>query len=255
MSLQEFKAKFVENGIMDAEECVEFRTVVFEDGKVDLEELRIATELQNELSGAENAPEWKTLYTDILCSYALDDEDTPGVVDESEADTLITLLEDIDSLELYALTQMCARGTEVHPKLIAHVSKCIVDLIAEDGIVDDDEIEILEAFVYGAGGDGGAKVTWDEAKVVQEINDLTDAKLSECSEKWEPFYVKVMTDVMLADDDTPGVVSDEEATQFVEMIKGDGKYNPCELSAMTAIKSEATEISPILEAVLEMNQI
>jgi hypothetical protein len=255
MDLQELKAKFVEDGVMDAEECAEFRAVVFEDGKVDLEELRIATELQNELSGADNCAEWKTLYTDILCSFALEDDETPGVVDESEADTLITLLDDIDSVEIYALTQMCARGTKVHPKLIDHISKCVVDLISEDGIVDDDEIEILEALIYGAGGDGGAKVTLEEAKIVQNINDLTDAKLDECSDKWEPFYVKVMKDWMLDDDETPGVVSDEEATQFIEMIKGDGKYNRCELSALAGIKSDATEISSILGEVLEINQI
>jgi hypothetical protein len=255
MDLTEMKEKYLEDGVMDIEECQEFRTVVFEDGKVDLEELRIATEIQNAVSGADNCSEWKQLYTDIILSYALQDEKTPGVVDEDEAKTLITLLEDLDHVEIYALAQLCAQGEIVHESLIDHVSKSIVDLISEDGIVDDIEIEILEAFIYGAGGDGGSSVTWKEAKIVQEINDLTDAKLDECSDKWEPFYVKVMEDVMLADDDTPGVVSDEEATQFVEMIKGDGKYNRCELSAMSAIKTNATEISSILQEVLEINQI
>ena len=255
MDLNELKDKYLEDGVMDLEECTEFRTVVFEDGKVDLEELRIATEIQNAVSGADNCPEWRQLYTDIILSYALQDENTPGVVDADEAQTLITLLEDLDHVEIYALAQLCAQGERVHESLIDHVAKSIVDLISEDVIVDDNEVEILEAFIYGAGGDGGSSVTWKEAKIVQAINDLTDAKLDECSDKWEPFYVKVMKDVLLVDDDTPGVVSDAGATQFVEMIKGDGKYNRCELSALSAIKSEATEISPILEAVLEMNQI
>lgn len=252
MNLTELKEKYLADGKIDDAEVEEWRETVFEDGRVDIDELTVTTELQNAVSGADNSEGWRELYADILCSYALGDDESPDEVDESEAKTIIELLGDVDHVELYALAQLCARGDKVHQSLIDHTSSAILSCVTEDGIIDDNEVDIIEAFIYGKGGE---KVTWDEATLVQKLNDATDAKLSECSEKWKPFYVRVMKDVVLSDDETPGVVSDDEAQKLVDLIKDDGKYNDCELAAMSEIKAEATEISDILLTELEVNQI
>lgn len=114
----------------------------------------------------------------------------------------------------------------------------VADIIA-DGIVDDDEALRFESQVYLDG-----EVERDEADAAFAINNAVSGAAN--SPEWERVFVRVVTDYVLQDDITPGVVDDDEAAYLIENIEGDDTVDPIERALLVNIRDQATSISPVL---------
>ena len=84
-SLEQLKIELLTDGIIDAAEVLELESVLFADGKIDTEEAEFLFEINDAVSGKENDPSWVKLFIDAITSYLLEDENSPGEIDEEEA--------------------------------------------------------------------------------------------------------------------------------------------------------------------------
>ena len=115
----------------------------------------------------------------------------------------------------------------------------LVESIIADGVVDDAEALDFETAVYADG-----EVERDEADAAFAINNAVSGAAN--SPEWERVFVRVVTDYVLQDDITPGVVDDDEAAYLIENIEGDDTVDPIERALLVNIRSQATAISPLL---------
>ena len=119
-TLQELKDEFLADGIIDANEVEELEKVLFADGKIDLEEANMLFDINNVVSGKNNAVAWNKLFIRAISSYLLDDENTPGLIDEDEADWLYSKIKgdgQIDALERELLINLKSNAKNFPPKL------------------------------------------------------------------------------------------------------------------------------------------
>ena len=84
-TLEELKKDLLADGVIDAGEVKELEEVLYADGVIDKEEANFLFELNNAVSGKENAHEWKELFVKAITSYVLDDDLSNGEVDDEEA--------------------------------------------------------------------------------------------------------------------------------------------------------------------------
>ena len=112
------------DGHVDLEETQNLRAEIYgEDGdggsQVTEGELRTLFQIKD---GADSyVSEFGDLVVEAAVSYALEDPDTPGVVDAGEAAVLNELIQgdgEIDEVETRILTAIRTRAESVHPSLI-----------------------------------------------------------------------------------------------------------------------------------------
>lgn len=119
-NLDELKKALLEDGIIDAEEVKTIKDVIYEDGNIDKEEADFLFELNDAVSGKDNAPEWKELFIDAITAYVLEDEVSPGEIDEDEAEYLYNQIKgdgQVDDTERALLENIKAKATNFPEKL------------------------------------------------------------------------------------------------------------------------------------------
>jgi hypothetical protein len=87
-SLEQFKNELLADGIIDLAEVKELKEILYADGVIDTEEAEFLFEINNAVSGKENDPGWETLFIEAITNYLLEDENSPGEIDEEEANWL-----------------------------------------------------------------------------------------------------------------------------------------------------------------------
>jgi hypothetical protein len=87
-SLEQLKNELLADGIIDLAEVKELKEILYADGVIDTEEAEFLFEINDAVSGKENDPSWETLFIDAISSYLLEDENSPGEIDEEEANWL-----------------------------------------------------------------------------------------------------------------------------------------------------------------------
>ena len=119
-TLNEMKADLLADGIIDANEAKELEVVLYADGKIDEEEANFLFELNDAVSGKDNDPAWNTLFVKAISSYLLDDENSPGEIDDVEAEWLYAKIKgdgQIDGLEKELLLNLKSQAKCVPAKL------------------------------------------------------------------------------------------------------------------------------------------
>ena len=122
-SLDELKKELLTDGIIDAGEVKELEEVLYEDGVIDKDEADFLFELNNAVSGKENAPEWKDFFVKAITSFVLDDEQSNGEVDADEAKYLYDQIKGdglIDDIERALLENIKAKSKNF-PTLLAEL--------------------------------------------------------------------------------------------------------------------------------------
>lgn len=120
-NLEELKKELLADGIIDAAEVQTIKEVIYEDGKIDKEEADFLFEINDAVSGKENAPEWKTLFVDAITSYFLEDETSPGEIDDDEAKELYEQIKgdgQVDDTERALLENLKAKSKNF-PEILA----------------------------------------------------------------------------------------------------------------------------------------
>ena len=112
-----------------------------------------------------------------------------------------------------------------------------------DGIIDADEVKELEEVLYTDG-----VIDSNEANFLFELNDAVTGKDNDPS--WEDFFIKAITSYVLDDDNSPGVIDDEEAQFLYDKIKGDGIIDRTEKTLLLNIKSKSKNFPMLLEELL-----
>jgi uncharacterized membrane protein YebE (DUF533 family) len=122
-TLEELKKNLLADGIIDANEVKQLEEVLYEDGVIDKNEADFLFELNNAVSGKENAPEWKEFFVKAVTSFVLDDELSNGEVDDEEAKYLYDQIKgdgQIDEVEK-ALLENIKTKSKNFPALLAEL--------------------------------------------------------------------------------------------------------------------------------------
>jgi len=112
-TLEELKKDLLADGVIDAGEVKELEEVLYADGVIDKDEADFLFELNNAVSGKENAPEWKEFFVKAITSYVLDDEKSNGELDDDEAKYLYDQIKgdgQIDDIEKALLENIKAKS-------------------------------------------------------------------------------------------------------------------------------------------------
>lgn len=89
MNLQEFKAKLLADGVIDAEEVAKLKEVLYADGIIDKEEADFLFELNDAVTGKANDASWDAFFVQAIADFLLKDEVSPGEIDKNEAAWLV----------------------------------------------------------------------------------------------------------------------------------------------------------------------
>ena len=122
-SLEELKKDLLADGVIDAAEVKELEAVLYEDGVIDKDEADFLFELNNAVSGKANAPEWKNFFVKAISSFVLEDETSPGEIDNDEAKYLYDQIKgdgQIDDIEKALIENIKAKSKNF-PSLLAEL--------------------------------------------------------------------------------------------------------------------------------------
>jgi len=88
-SLDELKQQVIADGVIDADEVAKIRERLYADGKIDHDEAEFIFDVNDAVSDANNDAAWQMLFVDVVCDHVLEDEDSPGAIDEEEAEWIL----------------------------------------------------------------------------------------------------------------------------------------------------------------------
>ncbi|MFX0132597.1 MAG: hypothetical protein ACFFDN_03005 [Candidatus Hodarchaeota archaeon] len=129
--LSSLKEAVLEDGIIDETEVQTICKVIYGTGSgagegVDRAEADFMFELNDAVTGKDNHPSWQTLFVEAISKHVLEDEVSPGEVDEDEANWLISRIEgdeQVDDTEKALL-----KAIKEKAKSIANTLKFKMDL-------------------------------------------------------------------------------------------------------------------------------
>src|SRR5574344_2549961 len=120
-NLNELKKSILADGVIDEQEVKQLRDVLYADGVIDKEEAEFLFELNDAVSGKENHSSWEILFVEAITSFLLEDEASPGVVDEEEAKWLLAKIQGdgkLDKIELTLLNNLKAKSKQLPQSLL-----------------------------------------------------------------------------------------------------------------------------------------
>ncbi|MBS1495120.1 MAG: TerB family tellurite resistance protein [Bacteroidetes bacterium] len=125
-NLLDLKNKLISNSSIGLDDVKEIRELIFEDGKIDSDEANFLFYINNKFSSANNHTSWSELFIDGICSFLLQDENSPDNVDEKEADWLLKHIESdgkIDPVEKELLKTLKNRSKSIPKNLEDYINK------------------------------------------------------------------------------------------------------------------------------------
>lgn len=120
-NLDQLKKDLLADGIIDSDEVKTIKKVIYEDGKIDKDEADFLFELNDAVSGKDNAPEWKNLFVDAITAFVLEDEVSPNESDDDEAKYLYDQIKgdgQVDDIERALLENIKAKAKNF-PEILA----------------------------------------------------------------------------------------------------------------------------------------
>lgn len=119
------KQAVLEDGVIDEAEVHMIRQVIYGPGgssgeRVDRKEADFIFDLNDATTGKANEPTWNELFVEAITSHVLEDEESPGEVDEAEADWLAKRIEgdqQIDTNEKALLANIESKAASIPDRL------------------------------------------------------------------------------------------------------------------------------------------
>ncbi|MDR0688569.1 MAG: TerB family tellurite resistance protein [Prevotellaceae bacterium] len=115
-TLSELKKSILADGVIDEAEVKQLREALYADGKIDKEEAEFLFELNDAVSGKNNHSSWETLFVEAITSFLLEDEQSPGEIDEAEAQWLLAKVQgdgQLDKTEKALLDNLKAKAKKL----------------------------------------------------------------------------------------------------------------------------------------------
>ena len=174
VSLEELKKELLADGKIDAEEVNKLREVLYADGKIDQEEADFLFELNDAVSDQANDSSWKAFFVEAITDYLLNDEKSPGVIDEEEGKWLEEKINNdgkLDTVER-ALVASLRRKSKSMPQSL----NTILSQVASRFKLEKDEVPAAEA-AAAAKALAEAKAEADKSANKKEDNETDLAQL------------------------------------------------------------------------------
>lgn len=122
--LLSFKNLIIEDGVIDAAEVKTIKSIIYGAGgaggsKVDKKEAEFLFELNDAVSGKANHESWKALMVEAISKYVLEDETSPNVIDDEEAEWLVAkIMKDgnLDEVEQAIVANIKSKATSISQK-------------------------------------------------------------------------------------------------------------------------------------------
>ena len=114
--LSELKTQILEDGIVDAEEVAQMKERLYADGVIDREEADFLFAINDAVSGKANDASWQTLFVEAITAHVLEDEASPGEIDEDEAAWLVKNIQadgQVDAIEKALVENILAKAKSV----------------------------------------------------------------------------------------------------------------------------------------------
>lgn len=121
--LRELKKSILADGMIEEHEVKQLREFLFSDGIIKKEEAEFLFELNDAVSGKNNHPSWDMLFVDAITSFLLEDETSPGEVDENEANWLLEkILGDgkLDDIEIALINNLKVKSKSL-PQILTNL--------------------------------------------------------------------------------------------------------------------------------------
>ena len=251
------KKEILADGKIDKEEVDRLRKELYSDGKIDEEEANFLFELNDAVSEKKNDPSWNQFFVTAISDYLLKDEKSPGVIDDEEGKWLVERIgfdgkvdgvekQLLDNLKKNAkrmpktVADLAAGKAVTHAAPASNLTKLKKEILA-DGKIDKDEVDRLRKELYSDG-----KIDEEEANFLFELNDAVSEKKNDPS--WNQFFVTAISDYLLKDEKSPGVIDDEEGKWLVEKIGSDGKVDGVEKQLLDNLKKNAKKMPETVTA-------
>ena len=106
--------------------------------------------------------------------------------------------------------------------------------ILDDGVIDAREVAVLRETLYADG-----VIDREEAELLFQLNDAVSGQANHAS--WPKFFVSALTDHLLKDEESPGVLDEDESAWLIGKIQGDGQVDSTELALLAKIAAKAVE--------------
>jgi uncharacterized membrane protein YqhA len=87
-NLIELKKSILEKSAIDEQTVRQLQSIVFADNGINKKKANLLFELKDAFLDKHNHPAWKTFFIDSITSFLLEDEDSPGEIDDNEAQWL-----------------------------------------------------------------------------------------------------------------------------------------------------------------------
>ena len=258
-NLKKFKETILEDGIIDADKVSQIKDRLYDDGVIDREEANFLFELNDAVANSDvkvaDNSNWTALFVEALSDHVLKDEESPGTIDDDEANYLMERIGadgQIDDNELALLVNIASTATNESPiNFNQYTLDAVKAAVVADGIVDAGEVEMMKKVIYGTGGAGGSDVSREEADMLFAINDATtDNEGHDAS--WMSFFVEAICKHVLEDKQSPNEIDEDEGEWLIAKIGKDGKVDANEKELMRQIKAKATKIEGKLMFQIEM---
>lgn len=121
-SLASLKAAILDDGIIDDDEVANLRGRLYADGVIDREEADFLFDLNDAVTGKDNAASWGELFVEAIAAHVLEDDVSPGEIDEDEGAWLVGKIQgdgQIDALERRLLEVVLDKSTSAPDSLRA----------------------------------------------------------------------------------------------------------------------------------------
>ena len=122
VNLEELKKELLADGKIDVEEVNKLRELLYADGKIDQEEADFIFEINDAVSGKKNVPAWNQFFVQAISDFLLNDEKSPGVIDEEEGKWLIEKIGadgQVDGVEKELLINLKKRAKSMPPSVLS----------------------------------------------------------------------------------------------------------------------------------------
>ena len=255
-NLDELAADILEDNIIDADEVDQLRDVIYDDDVVDREEANLLFQLNDETDVEDNDDTWGEFFVEALASHVLEDEESPGVIDEEEASWLIDRIEgdgQVDANEFALLLHIADNAEGAVDSLTDFTLESAKAAFLADGIIDEEEVAQIKTIIYGSGGSSGQFVDRSEANFLFDLNDAVTGK--DNADGWSELFVEAIGNHLMEDEESPGVVDGDEAEWLIERIEGDDEYDATEKALLGHLQENAEELDQTLEFKLDLHQI
>ncbi len=192
------------------EDVLRFRREVFGDGIVSHTEACKLFALNDAVSDKSN--KWIEFFLEAMTDYTVNQAEPRGYVSRQNAEWLVNriahdgVVESATELELLirilAKARDCSSGLAAFA--LAQVAYAVVEgegplargLQLTKGVIGEPEVELLRTVLYAMGGANGMSISRQEAEILFDINDRTDAEKNHPA--WRDLFVSATGNYLMA---------------------------------------------------------